>query len=150
MISPLAAYLLSSSPAISPFTIRLFLRLLGEFDLRKPKVWNGHDLAKLWGWPKWEIEKALKELEEVGIMEEMGDLKSSLVRNGSVLRLREEMIFSGGELGEWLKESREMRERGSLVLTHGRNWRALLLTKGMIGALPDSTDPDPEPAEATS
>jgi hypothetical protein len=130
MLNPRAYYLLGSSPSISPFATKLLLRLMGDFDLRRPRILNHLDLSSLYrGWQAWEIKRSLDELEEAGILEEMGSINHLLIREGRIMRLRKEMLLSEDERGEWLREGNDMRGRESLVRESGENWREEALKK---------------------
>jgi hypothetical protein len=130
MLNPQAYYLLGSSPSISPFATKLLLRLMGDFDLRRPRILNHLDLASIYrGWQAWEIKQSLDQLEEAGILEEMGSINHLLIREGRIMRLRKEMLLSEDERGEWLREDRDMRGRESLVREPGENWREEALKK---------------------
>jgi hypothetical protein len=129
MLNSLACYLLSSHPNLSPFTLKFFLRLMSEFDLRKPHSFDPLELTKLFKCQPWEAKASLVELEEVGMFEELGDLKSSLSPH-PILQLRKEFILSKeGELEEWLRSGRELRERLTLARRPGENWKTRELAK---------------------
>lgn len=112
MLNSSACYLLGSSPSVSPFATKLLLRLMGDFDLRKPRILNSRDLASLYrGWSRKQIKKALDELEGVGLLEDLGSVRCLLMSEGRLMRLRSEMLLLDSEREEWIKETREMRER---------------------------------------
>lgn len=120
MLSPGLLYLLGVSPSITPQSTKIFLRILSEYDLRKPIVISPvtlEGMAKAWGIPRWQLDRAFRELEEGGVMEELDELKYSLLANTRVMRLRRILWLGREDEERFRKESEEIRERLKLELT---------------------------------
>ena len=91
--------------------------MLSEWDLRLPHAWDHHELSKLLKCRAWEIKRALFELEDAGLLEEVGKWAKNPKK--SIWRLKKGMYLDKGKRGEWLESEEEMEGRLSLSRRKG-------------------------------
>lgn len=121
MLSPLALRVISNPDILTSTSLRLFLRLVADLDLRSFRAFHSVRIQEEYRIGRFELIAAVRQMVDVGILEEgpRGSLPG-VHEKLATYRIRPAYLLTSQDMEQHYREQQERKERETLAPT--REW----------------------------